>query len=316
MSGLDVRRNHVREFMDLSRYSRAGAWSIVGCYLFLIVVAVGLGHYSLTLQFGWGKVLAILALVVFIGTRLRGINNIVHECTHNSFADFREDNVLIGKFCSAVLTGCFKKYKEDHLSHHAHLGDYDHDQEMEPIENLGLHDELTPRTVLRHIITPLLGRHLQAYSGKNLSGDDGAFFFGLKIAILVGIAGFTLAFPLTSFWFVLLPLFYVFPTLNFWTDCLDHAGLVGETDELRASRNVLAPKFLRAVFFPRNDSYHLIHHLFPNVPARHFDKVHARLCEDTEYGQEPLAVVPLGAGALKTIRAIPSKLVPRRHNAS
>lgn len=316
MSGIDVRRNHVREFVDLSRYTRVGAWSIVGWYLLKITLAVCVGNYVLALEPGWGKVIAIAALVIFIGTRLRGINNIVHECTHNSFAERREDNVLIGKFCSAVLTGCFKKYKEDHLSHHSHLGDYDHDQEMEPIEKFGLHEELSPRTVIRHIITPLLGRHLPVYSGKNLSGDDGSLFFGLKIALLVAIAGFTIAFPLTSFWFVLLPLFYVFPTLNFWTDCLDHAGLIGETDELKASRNVLAPKVVRTIFFPRNDAYHLIHHLFPNVPARHFNEVHARLSQDEQYRQEPLAVVPLGSGSMRALSRFPRKLLSRRRTAT
>ena len=93
-----------------------------------------------------------------------------------------------------------------------------------------------------------------------------------------------------------MPLFYIYPTLNYWTDCLDHAGLVGATDELEASRNVLAPALVRWLFFPRNDCYHLVHHLFPQVPARHLDYAHAELCKDPDYSRQPCAVRPMSRG--------------------
>lgn len=37
------------------------------------------------------------------------------------------------------------------------------------------------------------------------------------------------------------------------------------------------------MFFPRNDSYHLVHHLFPGVPVSHFHFCHERLMEDRNY---------------------------------
>ena len=66
-------------------------------------------------------------------------------------------------------------------------GDYEHDRELGAIEKLRLHDPLTLRTVLRHIVTPLTGRHLRMYSGVNMSRDDGPVFFALKIGLLVAI---------------------------------------------------------------------------------------------------------------------------------
>ena len=36
---------------------------------------------------------------------------------------------------------------------------------------------------------------------------------------------------LASLFFVILPLIYLSPTLNFRTDCADHVGLVGAEDE-------------------------------------------------------------------------------------
>lgn len=286
----------MRRFMGMERYARWTAWLIVAGFVAQALAGVWFGHYLLSLPTTWLTVLLMVVTAIFIGTRLRGLNNIVHECCHSSFSAHRGDNVMLGRVCSTLLTGCFKQYKDDHLSHHAHLGDYEHDEEMRAIERFRLHDPLTPRTVLRHLLTPLTGRHLLMYSGVNFSSEDGRFFFGLKIAYLVAIAIFTYLAPMTSVLFVLIPLFYVFPTLNFWTDCLDHAGLVGQTDELKASRNVLAPKPLQLLFFPRHDCYHLVHHLFPQVPAQHLETAHMQLCEDPEYRAEPLASRPTHLG--------------------
>ena len=278
--------------MGLTRYSVVGGWSVVVGYLFQVLLGILAGAYLMDLEVTWLTVLLMCCVSLFIGTRLRGLNNIVHECCHSSFCDERDSNVTIGRFCSAVLTGSFRKYKDDHLSHHMYLGDYERDMEMQAIEQFRLHDPLTFRTVLRHLATPLLGRHLKSYSGVNFSREDGWPFFIIKLVLLVAIASMAVVAPLTTLFFVVVPLFYVFPTLNYWTDCLDHAGLVGETEELRASRNVLAPAWLRLILFPRNDCYHLVHHLFPQVPARHLADVHKDLCRDPEYAEEPLAARP------------------------
>lgn len=292
MSGQQLRHQFSPEFFGMTKYSRVFAWAMVGFYLAQVILGIFVGNYLLSLSLSVGTVVLMVLTSLFIGTRLRGLNNIVHECTHSSFSENRQDNVAIGRLCASLLTGCFRQYKEDHLSHHAHLGDYAHDREMGPIEKFGLHKPLTGKTILQHIITPLLGRHLKMYSGVNLSGGDGRFFFGFKICVLVAITVFTVFNPYTSVFFVLVPLFYIFPTLNFWTDCLDHAGIVGAEDELEASRNVLAPLPVRLLFFPRNDCFHLVHHLFPHVPAQHLGTAHIALSKDTAYQSQQAAVLP------------------------
>ena len=292
MAGQELREKFMRRFVGMEKYTRREGWSIVALYLLAILASVFVGHYLLSLPLSWGTGVLILATSIFVGTRLRGLNNIVHECTHSTFCENREDNVTLGRLCASLLNGCFKEYKYDHLSHHAHLGDYDQDREMGPIEKFGLHEPISARTILRHVLTPLTGRHLKMYSGINLSGSDGAFFLGLKIVLLAVMVAFSLIQPLTSVLFVLLPMFYILPTINFWTDCLDHAGIVGEDDELEATRNVLAPLPMKLLFFPRNDCFHLVHHLFPQVPARHLEKAHFELVEDTAYRTQDGAIRP------------------------
>lgn len=290
MSGRVLRRTYLRRFLGLERYRRREAWLIVAAYLGLIFAAILLGTYLLTLALSVWTVAAMAATALFIGTRLRGINNIVHECSHATFAEERSDNVAIGRFCTAILMKCFRKYRDDHLSHHAHNGDYEHDAEFGLIEKFGLHDPISPRTVLRHVIVPLTGRHLPLYTGITLSAEDGRAYQVLKLLLLAAMAVFLLLNPLAALVFVILPLFYIYPTLNFWTDCLDHAGLVGAKDEIEASRNVLAPTLVRLLFFPRNDSYHLVHHLFPQIPARHLHLAHQELSRDPSYSRLPAAV--------------------------
>jgi fatty acid desaturase len=287
MSGRVLRRTYVRRFLGLERYRRIDAWLIVAAYMGLIFAAIALGTYLMSLP---PSVSTVVATAAFIGTRLRGINNIVHECCHATFAEERADNVVIGRFCAAILMKSFRKYRDDHLSHHAHNGDYEHDAEFGLIEKFGLHDPITLRTVLRHAIVPLTGRHLPLYTGINLSAEDGRVFQGLKLLLLAAMAGFLVLAPWAALAFVILPLFYIYPTLNFWTDCLDHAGLVGAEDEIEASRNVLAPTLVRLLFFPRNDSYHLVHHLFPQIPARHLHLAHVELSRDPSYRRLPSAV--------------------------
>ena len=292
MSGKYIREKFMRQFVGLVKYQRSTAWLIIAWYLIQIIAAIVVGHYLLANSVSVGTVTLMVFAAVFIATRLRGLNNIVHECTHYSFSDHRQDNVVIGSLCASILTGCFHQYKDEHLSHHAHLGDYELDLDLKGIRDLRLHEPLTKATVFRHLTNPLLGRHLRQYSGVNFSGRDGRFFQLFKVFMLLAIMGFTIAEPLTAVFFILIPLFYLFPTINYWTDCLDHAGVVGSEDEMEASRNVLAPKILRPMFFPRNDCFHLVHHLFPQVPARHLSSVHDELCNDPVYKNQKLAVRP------------------------
>ncbi|MEM9344317.1 MAG: fatty acid desaturase [Pseudomonadota bacterium] len=278
-----LRRTFVRRFMGLERYSALRGWLVVSVYVALILAAIYGGHLLLQQPLTLWSGLGVAGLMLFIGTRLRGINNIVHECSHASFVSDRAENTRIGRVCTAILAKSFKEYRDDHLSHHSHLGDYEHDEEFAVIEKFRLHEKLTAGMVLRLFVAPLLGRHLGAYTGISLSRADGPVYFWLRMSLLGLMIAVTAIAPLTGLLMVLMPWFFVYPTLNFWTDCIDHAGLVGSDDELMASRNVPVVAPLRLMFFPRNDCYHLVHHLFPQIPARHLKAAHEELAQDPVY---------------------------------
>ncbi len=293
MSGKDIRRTFMRRFAAFSKQRRIVAFAIVASFATQILAAVLFGHWLLHSQIGpLGRAAFAGIVMLFIGTRLRGLNNIVHECSHATFAVQRGDNALCGRFCAALILGCFTDYRADHLTHHAHLGDYAHDRDLQGIRALRLEAPLTLRTILRHIVTPLLGRHLRYYLHPNFSARDGRVFLALKLGLVAAAAALAVLAPLTALLFVALPYLWVFTALNYWTDCIDHAGILASGDELTASRNVRVPGWLRVLLFPRNDCFHLVHHLFPQVPSQHLGACHRQLLEDPDYRRQVGAAPP------------------------
>jgi len=270
---------------------------IVACYVLQVMASIGLGYWllqqPLTLPTGFG----VAVVMFFIGTRLRGFNNIVHECSHFTFTLRREDNVLFGSICSSLVLGSFRAYRDEHMTHHAHCGDYDKDLDLQGIRGFRLEDPLTPRTIVRHALTPLLGLHLRHYVNVNLSARDGELYRALKIGLIAAAVVFLVFDPLAALLLVWVPFVWVYTAINYWTDCVDHGGIVESGDDLESSRNFMIPKQLSVILFPRNDCYHLIHHLFPQVPARHLDACHKQLLTNSDYRERiegPLAQKSIG----------------------
>jgi fatty acid desaturase len=251
-------------------------------YAAQIVIAVGVGRHLLHLNSNFSFVGAFLA-ALFIGTRFRGINNILHECSHLTFSANREDNILFGRIAAALLLKTYDTYKAEHMSHHVHLGDYERDLDFHKLQKFKLEDELTPKTIVRHTLTPIFGLHITSYVSFNLSWGDGRVFGIAKALLLLATTLCVLIDPAAALLLIVFPFVWVYPALNYWTDCIDHAGILESDGELKQSRNVIVNPALRFIFFPRNDCYHLIHHLFPGLPVNHFDRVHKELLEDPHY---------------------------------
>ncbi len=302
MSGQTLRQRYMRRFSGLEKNSRRAATIIVGGYVAQILAAIAAGHWALKLESTPAQWVGVGALMILIATRMRGLNNIVHECSHATFAKERADNVLLGSIAATCVLGSYTDYREEHLTHHAHLGDYDHDMDLHGLRDLRLHDPLTMRTVLRHLITPLIGRHLPYYLSANLSARDGRGFQAAKCAIIAAALAYLAVAPFSAVMMVFVPFVLLYSSLNYWTDCFDHAGLVASEDELDSSRNMLAPRPLRVMFFPRNDCFHLVHHLFPHVPSKHLEACHNVLEQDTIYARKLNAsvttIMPQPSGAV------------------
>ena len=282
MSAKHVRRAFRHEFKDLPRNRIGAATAVFASYLLAIAVSIALGAY-LIVEAGVFSAPVVAVLAVFIATRLRGLNNIVHECSHYTFTRSIAANVLFGRIAAVVLLGGFRKYEREHATHHTFLGDREQDKDFENLQVFGIDQPVTWSSLGRHILTPILGLHLRRYFPVELSFEDGRTVGLAKIGLIGAVAlGVWLA-PWTTLFMVLLPYLYVMTAINYWNDCVDHAGLIAESDDLYASRNLILPQPLRALLFPRNDCFHLVHHLFPSVPVQHLPACHRRLLSDPAY---------------------------------
>lgn len=282
MSSTKVRTTYLRDFKFLEKQSRQYASTVLASYVAQIVAAIAVGYVLLD-QGAGPAYFGVALLVLFIGTRFRGINNIVHECSHSAFTADRLDNEVFGKVASSLIMTSFTSYKAEHMTHHAHLGDYERDLDFKNIQEYQLERELTAGMLVRHVVTPIVGLHLPKYLGADLSIRDGFSYGLLKVGLIAGAVVFTVIDPIASLIMLLVPFLWVYPAINYWTDCIDHGGILDADDEIEASRNLIVPRPLRLILFPRNDCYHLIHHLFPTVPVHHFDACHDKLLADASY---------------------------------
>jgi len=283
MSGHAVRQGYMRQFKGLKKSSLTASTAIVAIYILQVLSAIALGYWLLQLPLTIVTGLSLGAIMFFIATRLRGFNNIVHECSHATFTENRAANVVFGSLCASLTLGSFRTYCHKHMSHHAHVGDYEHDLDLQDIRDFQLEQPLTPVTVLRHILTPILGVHLRHYLSVDLSAQDGVIFRNLKIALIAVAVVFLMIDPVAALVLVWIPYVWIFTAINYWTDCIDHGGLLEAGDDLDTSRNFLLAAPLKMLLFPRNDCYHLVHHLFPLIPASHLGVCHEQLMEHPDY---------------------------------
>lgn len=225
------------------------------------------------------------ALITFPASLLtavcfKGFNNVVHECSHGAFSRSRPFNTWVGKILCIPLFMDFDSYKKEHASHHQYLGNYKKDIDFQAREILRHDQPFTLRRVLADIVTLRFGwlywprLNLKNRAHWLVMVPQASLIFilywsGAKYALLT----------LTLAQVLFLPL------LRYLIDIVDHGGLYKEgIDEIHKSRNfIVESPLLRGIFFPRNDCYHLIHHLYPYLPVHNFGKAHTLLMKDKIY---------------------------------
>ncbi|MEM1296324.1 MAG: fatty acid desaturase [Verrucomicrobiota bacterium] len=89
--------------------------------------------------------------------------------------------------------------------------------------------------------------------------------------------GFNLTFYYVIFWLV--PLVYVFPYLMLLREIYQHANL--GTGKLDNSRIIHADPFTRWALLGYGNDFHLVHHLYPNIPHYHLRAAHEAMVEQS-----------------------------------
>jgi fatty acid desaturase len=227
------------------------------------------------------------AAVLWIGTRMRALGNMMHECSHGIFVQSPAANLSLGHLLAALDLSSFTEYSAQHNSHHAHLGDPDRDldfrsrlfllakkKSFSSILNILLMSVLLVPLWLRILRPVFWARHAPVWSHFVRLG---LLFASVLACIHSNSRSITLL-------YVVVPYLTAYQWMKLFSDACDHLFITGSTDPNDRSRNHLfRSTFLNKLLFPRNDGFHLVHHLFPTLPTRCYPETHLRLMKNPWY---------------------------------
>lgn len=226
-----------------------------------------------------------LLTIVFVGTRYRAINNMSHECIHGSYCDNPHLNEFFGELFAMLEFSKFKDIRWEHQTHHQFLGDFSKDMDFHNLEVYGFPRPLNRETIKEHLLRAFSLSHVPRYVFFIAFDRNAPLWANLMRAFYLGFILLMLViFPIQMLLFLILPYLTVYQIHKYLADVLDHSGIISNSSEIYKTRNfVLENSFLRVLFFPRHDCYHLIHHLFPTLAVEEFEKAHAILLKEPSY---------------------------------
>jgi fatty acid desaturase len=233
--------------------------------------------------------LAYILAVIVIGSRQRGLMNLLHEASHSKLFKNRRMNDWIGRgFTCYPMGASLSAYRAAHYIHHGWLWDEEKDPKTIRYKTLGLITPPSDRLTFfkRHIVRPLLLSHV-AYNiaaALSLKGErrwETFIRFGFLALVLGSVL---LAHVLPGFLlFWVIPFCTSFQVIRYWNEMAEHAGLP-EYNAWMATRNWNSSLLVRWLLAPHSDDlYHLTHHLFPLIPHYRLADAHRLLMQLPQY---------------------------------
>jgi fatty acid desaturase len=225
----------------------------------------------------WSELLAPLA-VVLIANRQRALGNILHDAGHrNLWRDRRRNDLVARLFIAPLLFASLSRYRETHFKHHMALGDAGGDPDFliasrkapAPWGLTYLDQVFSLNAWLSSVGGHLFSRQVRAASQLYILG-----WWVVAVALMWATAGtvFTVAFLV--FW--LLARATVFHLITTFREMCDHFGLQ-PGGVFTFTRDMVCHGFWRKLIHPRNNGYHLTHHLLPAVPYYRLPEAHRML---------------------------------------
>jgi fatty acid desaturase len=255
----------------------------IGSDWLVIIAAI-----AVTLTLGMNPLVYILAVIV-IGSRQRGLMNLLHEASHGKMFKHRVLNDWIGRFFTTYPMGAsLSAYRAAHYIHHGWLWDEEKDPKTIRYQELGL--VVPPRDQLtffkRHILRPLLLAHVAhniavALSLKGERRSETFVRFGFLALVIAGVILTHTFLSFLLFWVV--PFCTSFQIIRYWNEMAEHAGLP-EYNAWMATRNWRSNPLAEWLLAPHSDDlYHLTHHLFPLIPHYRLAAAHRLLMQLPQY---------------------------------
>jgi fatty acid desaturase len=288
----------VSRLKSLEETSLAGSISDAVLYF----VSIGLVGVVCVLAWNsnpwWGAV-AYAVGAVLIARQLRGIELMVHDASHWAWdRDNKIRNDVAADWLVAYPTmGTTHAYRRGHFIHHGTFAG-EQDPCKRRFKEMGLGDvDLSSKWKIARAVLRWLPSYNMTYYTEIGSKSRQML---LRWAVWHGIvllAPLALLFGPTTgvtYWllFWIIPMLVTLPVLRSIAEAEEHDYEHGDTEfEATFTNDGLVHHLL---WHPWNDGYHQIHHLFPNISARHHHTVHDLLMKhDPIYRESPMRYATL-----------------------
>ncbi len=250
------------------------------------------GRVLLDIAFDWALILGAVAAVVWldavlaplsilvISNRQRALGNILHDAGHRNICRNRHQNDFIARVLVApLLFASLSRYRETHFQHHLELGRTQGDPDLIPgQDHLPSFWAISYARCLLSWPTWLgsLGGHLFA---QEVSLRSKAFITGWwasLVGVLALLSGGDFALAFVVLW--LLSRATLFHCITTFREMCDHFGLL-PGGVFGFTRDIVCHGPWRWIIHPRNNGYHLTHHLLPAVPYYRLPEAHTLLSQ-------------------------------------
>jgi fatty acid desaturase len=261
------------ELSKLTTKSNWRNWPYLAEDWIVIAVAILLSQYA-----GLDSLLGVIgyvAALVLIGSRMRGLMNLVHQGSHGVlFANERLNKWATRLLAAWPLAVSLQAYKNDHDSHHTHLGDAESDPKVLTYEKRGLLQPVAGRLafVRDHVVKPIMLRWAVANVVGALRGKGERAMRVLTLGVALGIA-FALGRSLIFVEYWIVPFLTTFQIIRYWGEGAEHSGL-DQSDPFTATRSWTAALPVRWLIAPHTDHFHLVHHLQARIPHYNMAEAH------------------------------------------
>ncbi len=286
-------REKLRKLYQLDNFH--GAIEVVTHWLF-IGIAMSLTLAAWNMLSTSATVLVYLLAVIQIGGRQRSLADVLHQAAHRTLAKNRLLNDVLGTVFSGYwVLQSLSGYTATHgRGHHGNFGDPDLDPDYQHLTKVGVCGiDRTPSNVWLFVRGIFLPKNILLYleylftnrivpSQELVHERRLRFFFLISVGIVVVV----------NDWLLLFLLFWVVPfiTTQAWIGALselaEHYPMVDcePRVDILLTRNRHCSKVTN--FFMgvrRAEGLHLVHHLFPGLPAWNCIKAHKVLMMDAQY---------------------------------
>jgi fatty acid desaturase len=231
---------------------------------------------------------------ILIARQQRGLELMVHDASHRAW--IRSLPTLNDKMADLLVAypmlSSVEAYWKSHRSHHGSFGSH-LDPCRQRFANMGLaHLDLSTKWKIARAVIAWLAPYNKAYYEEigSLSLRQWArfaiwhtFVFIVPTTVLLSSSdSFDVASAVPTA-FVIWMMFWMFPQIAFLpvsrsiAEAEEHDYNKGKTEFETTYTN--DGWLHRLLIHPKNDSYHLVHHMFPNIPERRHRRIHMLLME-------------------------------------